>query len=475
MKNKYYISIIVILFSLLLFSCDKLNELPPNTLIAENAIKDESTAESALNGAYSFFGAYNELNAYSITNQALRIKFLLPSVIRSNYELELTFLAPESSWVHLKNLWVITFKVINAANNVIYQLERFKDEDFSPNRRKEILGEAYFLRGYANLYQMKMFAHFWDINSEYGPLLRLEPANLGNSKLARSTVAEGYESILEDLQFAIDNAPKFKTIYYASKELAKAYKAEALLMRGKDGDYTEVASLANDLIQNGPFTLEGSFGNIYTKMYNCSELMFTRIIKPENIGLQDLIVANVASAYNLLGRKMNAPSDEFFEFFPQSDTRYEHIIGQVLAVNSNNTTYTNTWIKHFEVSGNVPIRFMRISQMYLFLAEALYKTNAPVAQVLAPLNVLRERCGMPIYKESDILVYQDLEDIIFYEIVAEVGVENGSEFFASVRFKNSAGKRKIADFNPAYTSDNLLCLPIPDDEILFNPLMKQNP
>src|SRR5690606_39769599 len=56
--TKYIFNILCgLLISSILFSCSKqLNELPPNTLVAENSIRDETTAKTAINGMYSYFG-----------------------------------------------------------------------------------------------------------------------------------------------------------------------------------------------------------------------------------------------------------------------------------------------------------------------------------------------------------------------------------------------------------------------------------
>lgn len=467
---KFYLSF----FGILIFmSCNKLDDLPPNTLIAENAIKNEATAETAVNGLYSYFGDYGELNALSITTQSLRTNFLEPSSLRGTYEIELTALAVDPSWVYTKNLWVSIFELVNASNFVINQLNKFDDKDFSPGKRMQLLSEARFIRAYAHLYEMKMFAHFWDIQSEYGPLIRLKPAGLNNNAKARSSVKEGYDIILEDLRFAAENGPDFFSIYRSSKSLAKAYIVEALLMRGIQGDYAEAAGIANEIIQNGPFTLAPTFEEVYSEGYESSELMFSRVIKPENIGLQDLIAGNIASVYSLLGREGNAPTDTYFEQIPPDEARFQYIIGDAVA--SNGVEYEDTWIKHFNISGDVPMRFMRLTQMYLYKAEALYRSGASISSVLEPLNVLRLRGDMPEYSASEILDYGDLEEIIFYELLVEVGVENGSDYFAAVRFRNDAGERLLKEFNPAYENDNQLVLPIPADELLFNSAMKQNP
>jgi len=474
--NQYKIGIIfwIVVANIAMVSCKKINELPVNNLVVENTITNEATAKVALNGIYSYFGTYGDLDAYTITDNGLRSNLLEVSTQRSTYEMELKALQVQESWVYLKNLWQVLFKIINASNNFIYQLDKLSNEKLSSDKKNKLLGEAYFMRGYANLYQLKMFCHFWDINSEYGPLLRLEPAGLNNNFKARDNVKEGYSQILQDLRFAEANAPNFYSVYKSSNSLAKAYLVETLLLRGEPGDYTEAANLADNVITTSGFTLQSTFAGIFSTTYQSTELMFSRAI---NKTVEEDFINNVPSIYSLLGKKRNAPTSTYFGFINSSDPRYASIIGTTTSRNAQGvtTTFTNSWLKHWRIDGNVPMRFMRLTQMYLYKAEALYRSGASVASVLAPLNTLRSRSGLPVYTTAMINNPSDLSDIIFSDFIVEVGVDNGSDFFAAVRFKNILGERKIKDVNPAYSSDKQLALPIPDAELIFNPLMKQNP
>lgn len=464
-----------ILVSVSITSCKKIDELPVNNLVAENVITNQESAQVALNGIYSYLGVYGTWDGYMISDNALRSNLVEASTQRSSYELELIAMDEQTDWVYIKNLWQDIAKVINAANNFIFHTEALPESKFSTNKKKEMLGEAYFMRGFATLYQMKMFAHFWDTTSEYGPLLRTEPSGLNNNYKARSTVTEGYDQIISDFKFAAENAPQFYSVFRASSAVAKAYWAETLLMRGSDGDYAEAANLCKDVISTSGLTLQSNFSDIYTSNYQSTELLFSRQI--DKVEAEDFI-NSVPSIYSLFAKKRNAPSEMYFNYLDTTaDTRAPAIIGTTSSTNAQGVvvTYANSWLKHWNENGDVPMRYMRLSQLYLYEAEALLRSGAPVSEVIVPLNVLLARDGMPLINESDILNRSDLYDIIFTELIVEVGVENGCEFFAAVRFKDSQGNRKIKDLNPAFESDNQLVLPIPDAELNFNPKMIQNP
>lgn len=473
MRKRFYNYFFSVAVLFALFSCSKqLNEVPPNTLVADNAIRDETTAQTAIVGLYSFFGDYKEFDALMSTRQGVRLNILEPHNTWS-YQLQWAMLDIEPSEGNVKTLWVYPFTFINAANNIIHQVENLTDDKFGPGRRAEMLAEARFMRGFGHLFIMKEFAHFWDVDSEFGPLLRLEPAGIVNNRKERSSVAEGYESILGDLKYASENLPVFSSVYKVSKELAQAFVVETLLMRGKSTDFSEAAGIAKDVIDNGPFRLETPFSNVYTSGYNSTELMFSRKINPENIGLNDLIVANISSRYNLLGRKQNAPSETFFNWVDTNDVRYPYIIGDTITAAGQELT--NTWIKDFEVNGDLPMRYFSLTQLYLYYAEALLRSGASISEVLNPMNVLRERAGMPLFQESDFADRKFLEEKLFDELLMEIVADNGSEFFAAVRFRNSSGERMIQMFNPTFVSDDQLAFPIPDDELFFNSAMTPNP
>ena len=107
--------------------------------------------------------------------------------------------------------------------------------------------------------------------------------------------------------------------------------------------------------------------------------------------------------------------------------------------------------------------------MYLIKAEALARSGAPLEEVLEPLNVIRERAGIG---PSEATTLEEAMEDIFAEWVRELVFENGSEWFAAIRFE------KIMELKPQVTSTDEFILPIPLDELDANALLDlsdQNP
>ena len=278
--------------------------------------------------------------------------------------------------------------------------------------------------------------------------------------------------ILEDLDYAIDYGPVYKDVFSASRGLAKGFKVEVLLLRGTDEDYAKVPELANEVLSNYEFKLEESFEDVFKNGYKSTEIMFSRFLSAKKLADVDM---NVASIKKLMCGKYK-PNDQFFDIFNSTnDIRYALTFDSVLYEQFNSTNKTLILKKLWRTDGNCPMFYMRLAQMKLFQAEALEHNGASVADVLAPLNDLRRRSGNVLLKAEDFSDRDDLVRTIFYEIVREMGLENGAEWFAAVRMRLSSGKRLISELNPVYSDDKQLAWQIPDDEVSYNTLMEPNP
>ena len=302
--------------------------------------------------------------------------------------------------------------------------------------------------------------------------MRRVPGTLSNNNMKRSGVRETYDLILEDLDYAIDYGPVYKDVFSASRGLAKGFKVEVLLLRGTDEDYAKVPELANEVLSDYEFKLEESFEDVFKNGYKSTEIMFSRFLSAKKLADVDM---NVASIKKLMCGKYK-PNDQFFDIFNSTnDIRYALTFDSVLYEQFNSTNKTLILKKLWRTDGNCPMFYMRLAQMKLFQAEALEHNGASVADVLAPLNDLRQRSGNVLLKAEDFSDRDDLVRTIFYEIVREIGLENGAEWFAAVRMRLSSGKRLISELNPVYSDDKQLAWQIPDDEVSYNTLMEPNP
>ena len=124
-------------------------------------------------------------SAYYLVDDAYRCGLLEGTYRSSDYERNLEALSVPSEHRELLEKWKLCGQMINAANNLLAAIEKVNDANFVGGRKKEIIAEARFLRAFAQLYLMKHYAFFWDLDSKYGPLMRRVPGTLNWQKEVR--------------------------------------------------------------------------------------------------------------------------------------------------------------------------------------------------------------------------------------------------------------------------------------------------
>lgn len=455
-------------------SCDALfeKELPKHLMSLDNAITNQTTAESSLLGAYSYFGEFGTLSAYYLIDDAYRCGLLKGTYRGQDFEkkLELLDLPPEHSELLAK--WTICGKMVNAVNHLLVNIANVDESRFSPNRKQEIIAEARCVRAFAQLYLMKHYSFFWDIESEFGPLMRREPGTLANNNKKRSGVRESYEMILDDLNFAIEYAPDCKNVYQMSKELAMAYKIETLLLRGQISDFNEAILLSDQLLASPNCAMEDTFADVFKNGYTSKELLFSRFLSQTKLNDVD---SNVASIKKMMCGKYQ-PNDAYYDIInAENDKRFAYTFDSTVYEKYDANRKILILKKLWREDGNCPMMYMRLAQVKLFKAEALLHKNASVAEVLAPLNELRVRAGNEPLDAADFLDRDDLVKVLFNENVREIGLENGSEWFLAVRLKSNDGRRLLREFNAIYQDDRQMAWQIPLNETSYNSFMKPNP
>lgn len=453
-------------------SCDSLfeNELPEHDLVAENAIVDQASSETALLGVYSFLGE-RVFDSYYIADNAVRSG--LVTWTSGTYAEALTLLRVPADGLEARDKWSYGYQMINAANNVIYYVDKLSDSKFKGNRKKEIIAEARFLRAFGHMFLMKYFAYFWDVNSPYGVLIRTEPASLAVNAKARMTMRDSYNQIIEDLDYAAENGPDYTTCLQASKGAAMAFKANLLMIRGEGDDYANAAKLAQDVIDLGGFQMEETFTDVFAKDYASKEVIFSRFLSSTVSKQAD---NKSESVKRMFGGTIGYTAYIYMGSGLNKDKRFSQTLQNILyeAVSKDKKQWV--WTKVWREDGDCPVFYMRLAQMYLIKAEGLARSGAPVKDVIEALNVLRRRSGNTELTEADCDTEDKLMTAIYKEILCEICCENDSEWFTVIRFKSTkSGGRKLADFNVNYQDDAMLAFPIPMGELQNNPDMEDNP
>ena len=446
--------IIGVLFLFCIISCD-VDEIPPHKLVGNNAITTEIQAEYALKGAFLPLVKLNDgiFSSKYITSASLMIGLADGSFGNFDDQLKANTLETSIGWKEASDM-------INAANFAMAGAAALSPSVFAnPVRQKEVVAEAKFMRFFGQYYLFRYFGQHWDLNSPYGGLMRREPADLINASQARETVADTYTLLLEDLDFIIKNGPNFSSPYAPSNLLAKAYKAEVLVMRGTDEDLREAITLAEQVLNNSARSLSTTYAEVFNTGFDSSELLFTRAVDD---ALARFAARNVDSMFNIFGGRIYI--SDAFETLLGSDLRAPLFKEEKDGVSIVPKMFVG------ETSG--VMFYMRTSQMHLIQAEA-YARLEQKGNAITAINKLRRRAG-----EADLVASaisdNDLSITVYNEIVKELGFEKGEELFAAIRLKNASGERLVFELKPEITSVNQLIWPIPNGELDFNDLIDKN-
>ena len=241
---------------------------PFNKLTSENVVRDKESAQAVLNGIYAGWKV-QELNTFPLHLEALGTVGNFTGTVGGSVGFNSNQVLPENTY--LSGLYNAHYKIINAANFLIQELELGKAAGISESQKSEMLAQAKFNRAMAYFNLLRYFGEYFDSSSQYGLVLRTTFAN-DIEFSPRSSVEETYSLIVSDLNYAMENGPENVEHYFVGKVGATALLARVQLYRK---DYAAAQTLAGMVIENADgYQLEDSYSSIFTNGYNSSEAIF---------------------------------------------------------------------------------------------------------------------------------------------------------------------------------------------------------
>lgn len=465
-KKKIYLLILSVVSVSILSSCNKqLNEPPADASTNLTAVSDEKSAQIVLNGVYYRFANVNSNNVTDWTYHELSGGMLTGMLgygggaagDESNNNVNSSYVSP---------LWTDAYQMINAANGLISGVNKLPATAFTGGRKNQMLAEAQFLRAYAVFKILMFFSEWNDLNSKNGVLLRTQLSTIDNGQQARSTVAQSYNAILSDLDFAIKNGPTANPNYYMNRWAAMVLKMRVLMCRAQTADYAQVRSLADSVMQNSPYTLEPNLKDLfYTKGLSSSEVILGT--KPQ---------ANQENSYYILSRAYYPGASaifcckEAFKDLLASDPRRSWMVGDTLQFNP--TPNTNYFTK-FIPNGTSPTQVsetcyaMRLTEVYLLKAEAILRSGGDIADAKTLIKTVMSKAGVTDF--SAVNNANDVNSLLlqnYYEVLRNLTGEDGLEWMTLMRFPLST----ITQLRPTITSKVQLYFPVPLSELNYNKL-----
>jgi len=466
------LNIYIILFALLFSACDSfLEEAPKHNLTLENSVTDFNGAKNILNGMYAQLQSRN-------VGGSINTRLSAQGGFYKNFD-KFYNMSYSQGTEDMDGAWQTWYRGINAANAAITAISNLADDKFpSVEKKAEMIAEAKGFRAwiYSNLLWNRCY--WWaEDDNEYGLLYRIEMADLSNIQRARLTVGESYTELFEDLDEAIEHAPDFSSSKYFSKQMAKVLKAKILLYRGRSEDYQTALDFVIDVKEKSPasFGMEEDMAAMYENSWDSKEVLWARYLE-DNGGRG---WAEHAYSYGIIYDNEYHP---VAEDWIKEDPRWEVIMDSVRAPEPWDDSKFLAPVKlcrggkAADMNGKYATYYFRFAELYLMEAELRARINPDkIEAALKPLNDMRGIRTNPVLPQLSANTHQELMDLIFKEIWTELCLENGSEYFAALRFQKD-GKPWIHTLKPDvnFTEEKYIW-PIPNDEMINNSLMKQNP
>lgn len=458
---------------------DKLNALPGEKKVYGDIIVDQPTAQIALNGVY-----YRFANSGSSADEAQTTlwgsfeKIPASASGLGKYPYGNAFLEDNSTMTSTNStcsaIWSYCYALINAANGVLDQIGEIADSKFSGNRKAEIEAEARWLRAYGHYKLLCWYSRFWEPDSDKGLIIRDHFVTVNNLSLPRSTVADSYKFILDDIEYAILNAPDQNPNHYVNKWVAKALKARVLMMRGEGSDYTDAASLTADIIDNGPYELEENLKDIfYSKGLESNEVMLGVYPYDNQSGHRKAYL----DTYERAGIVTTAAMEALFA----DDPRRSWVIGEKEITTSDyimkpDGTYetvsgTSRSIGKYLGNAGEVAYCLRLTEMYLLNAEATLRSGGSIDDARQRIRDVKQKAGVTDFTALDAVTDRDaMLRTLWDEWALNMSYEDGQEWLALIRFPLDV----IQQIKPQVTNENFKILPIPSDEFAKNPQIKGN-
>ena len=431
-------------------------DTPRTQIVTASVYSNDGTAKAALNGIYSQMVS----NFGFASGGTVSVSFLagLSADEFTNYSA--TFdqtvfftnsLDPNNS-ILSSSLWQTPYQYIYYANAALEGLA--SSQSISDSMKKELQGEAKFIRAFCHFYLTNLFG---DI-----PLV-LSTDYRVNGNISRISQAQVYPQIIADLQDAQNLLAADFSFSNGERTRPNKWAATALLARVYlySNDWTKAEEQSSAVINNTSFGLVTDLNNVFKK--NSTEAIWQLMpVVPGNN-------TNEGSAFILTATPNNvAISTQLLAAFDSNDNRKKSWINSI-TVGPKTFYYP---FKYKVQATGLPVTeysmVLRLAEQYLIRAEARAQQNN-ITGAQSDLNTIRNRAGLPNTPASTKLAIQDA---ILRERQLELFSEWGHRWLDLKRTNNAdavLGPVKTPYWQPAD-----ILYPIPQTEINNNPKLTQN-
>ncbi|GAB3893890.1 RagB/SusD family nutrient uptake outer membrane protein [Larkinella knui] len=443
--------IYIFLLSILsLSSCKEVLEPPPRDLrIDDLVLKRAQDVPAVRVGLYSSFRAITQ---YTVVAGDFMSDYVRYNGTFGDYR-EFGTKQITTTNGDVSAMWGYIYNTVYVANFI---LERLPDlAGVQPAAKKQLLGEAHFLRGLANFYGA----------NTYGDIPKVTTTDqVTNRNIPRAAKADILASVLEDFQYALTNLTTDQTegAAYANQNTVRAALARYYLYQK---NWVQAEQFASQVIDSKVYTLEPDFKTIVFNNFPKESIFEMGYTQND---------ANSPLLNNLLvTRREMIPSEQLIQALASAESkdRLATISFDATKQRGNDNGWT---VRKYGTAtdGNSNVVVFRLAEMYLIRAEARAQQGklAGANGAVSDINVLRARAkaaNVSATNQADILATVERERQ--YELAFE-----GHRWYDLVR--TGRAQAVMSAFSPNWNA-RYERWPVPQTEIQRNPALKgaQNP
>ncbi len=481
--NRLFIAILVIFAS-----CDVLNQEPVSVIAESNFYQNAQQVEAALSAGYDLFqtgtiGRDFFASASAGSDQTTTD----PSSGGNNNRMNAH--AVNADHGPARDLWRESYRAIHRANDVLENVPGINSASLDVgNKREELIGEAYFLRGFFYFTLVKWYGSV--------PLI-LSTTNTSDPEVLnqpRAPLVDIYDQIVDDLSLAAESLPVSydidvftrgrATVGAANGILAKVYLRRAYTDFGQESDFQDAANRAKRVIDNTAL-YQLVPAEEYARIFaadggNTVESIFEA--QTEEVGLNE--GDNLQREFEARenggdARARILPSQKLLDALQANpnDIRYDATIGAMDSVLNNGFKFYTT---KYNRNGGVLVPnlvILRLADVILVRAEALNQMGM-TAEAIQLLNQVRERAQIPpTTAQTQAEVFQAIQDERFVELNFEGHRWHDLSRFPANNYEFARSEfAETAEVSQMDESETYQLLwPINNRELDVNDALEQNP
>lgn len=482
MKKLYSILAIFCLAVLTLASCQNFLDWPPtDSASAETSITSVSDAEIMLTGV---------MNKLTSSSYLGRNMFMYADtkggdlcIVSAGRGMDAMYKFNQSaSGTSYSGFWQQGFNVILQINNIIENVEALEAEGASGF--DDILGQAYTLRAMVYFDLVRLYGRPYNYQKTSWGVPNITTRIDAGAKEVRVTVEANYQQIVSDLKKGESLISKDVSNGFINYYGNKALQARVCLYMD---NFAGALAAAEEIINSNVYKLyeNNEWVSSWSKMFG-TESIFELIMDDTTTGLGSSSLGGYYARYKDYGNVLG--------YFVNSTNFIENILGEdptdvrwgVYTYDETSTTRMGCCYKYLggvdkpgdgkSQAGNVNVKVIRLSEIFLIAAEAALETGSK-SKAVSYLNKIRRRSpGLAPATESTISI-----DMILNERAKELQLE-GHRFFDMMRRNKTITFDDEMDpaasaYQRGHTIDRtsyLTVLPIPQREIIINPDLQQN-